>query len=91
MTNQNTSNAKTVHRAVVEMDTFFKMMEDIRILKDSISYKRSITAGGYEWIEYTSEELLNQARAMALIMNFETMGTNNTLEKIFTLGIKISK
>lgn len=67
---------------------FLKKMDDIRILKETIAYKKAITSSGYEWIVYPSEELFKQAKAMAMIMNFETKEKDFTNESGFVLGIR---
>lgn len=89
MTKQNTTNTKTVHKAVVEMDTFFKKMEDIRVFKETFHYKKSTMVDGIDWIEYTSKDLLDQARAMAMIMGFQYVTAENPEEPPYAIGINI--
>lgn len=81
---------KTLNQAQLKyMEDFYKKMEDIRILKDTFSFKRSVVAGGYDWISYSSEELYKQAKAMALILNFEIKEAEYPEETGFVLGIKL--
>lgn len=81
---------KTVSLAQLKyMEDFYKKMEDVRILKDTFAFKRSVVAGGYDWISYSSEELYKQAKAMALILNFEIKEAEFPEETDFVLGIKV--
>lgn len=85
------SSKKTINQAQLKyMEDFYKKMEDIRILKDTFSFKKSIVAGGYDWITYSNEELYKQAKTMALIMNFETKDADHPTELGFVLGIKLN-
>lgn len=82
-------NQNTTKHVAEEMASFVKKMNDIRILKETIAFKKAVTSSGYEWIVYPSEELFKQAKAMAMIMSFETKEKDFTNESGYVLGIRI--
>lgn len=69
------------------MEKFYKFMDDVKILKDQIAYKRCNTYGREIEMLYTSEELLKQATALAHILNFRIETFIKEDERLYILTI----